>query len=57
MKDTVKAQYEIEKLTLRVPKKVKEAVAFKAREEGLSLNSALVQRIVWSLNNEPSVRG
>ncbi|AYY81167.1 MULTISPECIES: Arc family DNA-binding protein [Morganellaceae] len=57
MKDTVKAQCEIEKLTLRVPKKVKEAVAFKAREEGLSLNSALVQRIVWSLNNEPSVRG
>ncbi len=57
MKDTVKAQCEIEKLTLRVPKKVKEAVAFKAKEEGLSLNSALVQRIVWSLNNEPSVRG
>ncbi|MEX9651831.1 Arc family DNA-binding protein [Providencia rettgeri] len=57
MKDTIQHQCEIEKLTLRVPKKIKEAVAFKAKEEGLSLNSALVQRIVWSLNNEPSVRG
>ncbi len=57
MKDTAKTRCEIEKLTLRVPEKVKEAVAFKAKEEGLSLNSALVQRIVWSLNNEPSVRG
>lgn len=52
MKDELYTQKEIEKLTLRLPKNVKNAVEKKAREEGLSLNSAIIQRLVWSINND-----
>ncbi|WP_159262535.1 Arc family DNA-binding protein [Proteus mirabilis] len=55
--DALYTQRATEKYNLRLPKGVKERLEKKAREEGLSLNSAIIQRLVWSLNNEPSVRG
>lgn len=56
MKDELYTQREIEKLTLRLPKNVKNAVEKKAREEGLSLNSAIIQRLVWSINNDKHIQ-
>lgn len=55
--DTLYAQRATEKYNLRLPKRVKDRLEQKAREEGLSLNSAIVQRLVWSLNDETNVRG
>lgn len=52
MKDALYTQREIEKLTLRLPKNVKVAVEEKAKKEGLSLNSAIIQRLVWSIDND-----
>lgn len=57
MKDALYTQREIEKLTLRLPKDVKVAVEEKAKKEGLSLNSAIIQRLVWSINNDNRIRG
>lgn len=57
MKDAPYTQREIEKLTLRLPKNVKAAVEEKAKMEGLSLNSAIIQRLVWSINNDNRMRG
>ncbi|HCT5880586.1 TPA: Arc family DNA-binding protein [Morganella morganii] len=56
MKDALYTQREIEKLTLRLPKNVKVAVEEKAKKEGLSLNSAIIQRLVWSINNDKSMQ-
>ncbi|EPF5868870.1 Arc family DNA-binding protein [Morganella morganii] len=57
MKDVLYTQREIEKLTLRLPKNVKVAVEEKAKKEGLSLNSAIIQRLVWSINNDNRMCG
>jgi predicted HicB family RNase H-like nuclease len=42
------------KFCLRLPTRIKEAVQKKAAEEGLSINSAIIQRLVWSLQNDKS---
>lgn len=48
MKDTSK----VPQFKLRMPEHVKAAIAKKADEEGLSINSAIVQRLVRSLKQE-----
>ena len=55
--DTLYTQRATEKYNLRIPKRVKERLEQQAKEEGLSLNSAIIQRLVWSLNNENRMRG
>lgn len=37
------------KVALRLPKKLKDEIQKIAAEEGLSTNSAIVQRLVWSV--------
>ncbi|HGJ5920862.1 Arc family DNA-binding protein [Arsenophonus apicola] len=53
--DVLYTQRATEKFTLRLPKRVKDQVERKAKEEGLSLNSAIIQRLVWSINNDKSM--
>ncbi|HGJ5900075.1 Arc family DNA-binding protein [Arsenophonus apicola] len=53
--DVLYTQRATEKFTLRLPKRVKDQVERKAREEGLSLNSAIIQRLVWSIYNDKSM--
>jgi len=55
MKDLL--QRVIEQFSLRLPERVKKAVQEKAEEEGLSLNAAIVQRLVWSLKNDEKMFG
>lgn len=55
MNDSLYTQRATEKFTLRLPKGVKEQVERKAKEEGLSLNSAIIQRLVWSINYDKKV--
>ncbi|PHM54523.1 MULTISPECIES: Arc family DNA-binding protein [Xenorhabdus] len=52
MKDALYTERATETFSLRLPKRVKEHVMSKAKEEGLSLNSAIIQRLVWSINDE-----
>ncbi|MBC8951139.1 Arc family DNA-binding protein [Xenorhabdus sp. TS4] len=52
MKDALYTERATETFSLRLPKRVKEHVISKAKEEGLSLNSAIIQRLVWSINDE-----
>lgn len=54
--DTLYTQRATEKYNLRLPKQVKERLESRAKEEGLSLNSAIIQRLVWSLNNDKSMQ-
>ncbi|EJD6109722.1 Arc family DNA-binding protein [Morganella morganii] len=54
--DTLYTQRATEKYNLRLPKRVKERLESRAKEEGLSLNSAIIQRLVWSLNNDKSMQ-
>lgn len=55
--DALYTQRATEKYNLRLPKRIKERLEKQARDEGLSLNSAIIQRLVWSLNNEDRMRG
>lgn len=57
MNDLLYIQRATEKLTLRLPKGVKAQVERKAKEEGLSLNSAIIQRLVWSINFDKKMFG
>ncbi|NEN67984.1 Arc family DNA-binding protein [Escherichia coli] len=57
MKDLLHSQRVIEQFSLRLPERVKNAVQEKAEEEGLSLNAAIVQRLVWSLKNDEKMFG
>ncbi|MEY0256128.1 Arc family DNA-binding protein [Morganella morganii] len=50
--DTLYTHRATEKYSLRLPKRIKERLEQKAKEEGLSLNSAIIQRLVWSLNDD-----
>ncbi|REF28677.1 Arc-like DNA binding dprotein [Xenorhabdus cabanillasii] len=52
MKDDLYTERATETFSLRLPKRVKEHVESKAREEGLSINSTIIQRLVWSINDE-----
>ncbi|EMK0755597.1 MULTISPECIES: Arc family DNA-binding protein [Morganellaceae] len=53
--DEIYTQRATERYNLRMPKRVKDSLEKKAREEGLSLNSAIIQRLVWSLNNDKNI--
>ncbi|WP_194857129.1 Arc family DNA-binding protein [Morganella morganii] len=55
--DSLYTQRATEKYNLRLPRQVKERLEQQAKEEGLSLNSAIIQRLVWSLNNDNRMRG
>ncbi|RAW93955.1 MULTISPECIES: Arc family DNA-binding protein [unclassified Photorhabdus] len=57
MKDSLYTQRCSEHFTLRMPERVKSAIQQKASEEGLSLNSAIIQRLVWSLKNDERMQG
>ncbi|MCG3470822.1 Arc family DNA-binding protein [Xenorhabdus bovienii] len=57
MNDALYTERATEKYNLRLPKRVKDYVELKAREEGVSLNSAIIQRLVWSINNEKRMHG
>lgn len=57
MKDSLYTQRVIEAVSLRLPERVKKAIHEKAAEEGLSLNAAIVQRLVWSLKNDECIHG
>jgi predicted HicB family RNase H-like nuclease len=37
---------------LRLPDDLKNALQIKAKREGLSLNAAIVQRLVWSIDED-----
>lgn len=39
-------------MKIRLPADVKQAIQAKAKREGLSLNSAIVQRLVWSIDED-----
>ncbi|HGE8281631.1 MULTISPECIES: Arc family DNA-binding protein [Serratia] len=39
-------------LKLRLPEEVKNLIQQKAQREGLSMNAAIVQRLVWSLDED-----
>ncbi|OKP02621.1 Arc family DNA-binding protein [Xenorhabdus eapokensis] len=52
MKDSLYTERATEVFSLRLPKRVKAHVESKAREEGLSINAAIIQRLVWSINDE-----
>lgn len=39
-------------LKLRLPEDIKIAIQNKAKREGLSLNAAIVQRLVWSVEED-----
>lgn len=39
-------------MKIRLPADVRQAIQEKAAREGLSLNSAIVQRLVWSIEKD-----
>lgn len=47
-----RAQHNNAQIKLRLPEEVKNKIQQKAIREGLSLNSAIVQRLVWSLDED-----
>ncbi|MDM3576494.1 Arc family DNA-binding protein [Proteus mirabilis] len=53
--DELYTQKATERYNLRMPKRIKDSLEKKAREEGLSLNSAILQRLVWSLKNDERI--
>ncbi|WP_276972150.1 Arc family DNA-binding protein [Tatumella ptyseos] len=57
MKNALHSQRLMENFSLRLPERVKKAIQQKAEDEGLSLNAAIVQRLVWSLKNDDRMSG